>query len=64
MYHFKICNRIKLVCFVKFVVHEINFEMVKFKIVVLTEREKTDATDVDVIMDWMLYFSAGVPREN
>jgi hypothetical protein len=31
---------------------------------VLTEREKTDTTDVDMIMDWMLYFSAGVPREN
>jgi hypothetical protein len=48
MYHFKICNRINLVCFLKFVVHEINFEMVKFVMVVLTRREKSDA---DVVVD-------------
>jgi hypothetical protein len=38
MHRFKICNRIKLVCFLKFVIHEINFEMIKSKMVVLTER--------------------------
>jgi hypothetical protein len=48
MYHFKICNRIKLVCFLKFVVHEMNSEMVKSGMVVLTEREKTDITEADV----------------
>jgi hypothetical protein len=40
MYHFKICNRIKLVCFLKFVVHKMNSKMVKSGIVVLTERER------------------------
>jgi hypothetical protein len=37
MYHSKILNRIKLDCFLKFVVHELNSEMV-----VLTGREKVD----------------------
>jgi hypothetical protein len=51
MYHFKICNQIKLVCFLKFIIHEINSKMVKTKMVVLTEREKDDA---NVTMSWML----------
>jgi hypothetical protein len=34
--------------FIKFIVHEKNFEMVKSKMVVLTRREKTDVTDADV----------------
>jgi hypothetical protein len=42
MYHFKICNRIKLVCFLKFVVHEMNSKMVKPGMMVLTGREKVD----------------------
>jgi hypothetical protein len=42
MYHFKICNRIKLVCFLKFVVHEMNSKMVKSGMMVLTGREKVD----------------------
>jgi hypothetical protein len=42
MYHFKICNRIKLVCFLKFVVHEMNSKMVKSVMMVLTGREKVD----------------------
>jgi hypothetical protein len=49
MYHFKNFNRIKLVCFLKFGVHEMNSKMV-----VLTVREKTDVT-----MDWMLQHVAG-----
>jgi hypothetical protein len=51
MYRFKICNRIKLICFLKFVVHEMNSKMVKYGMVVLTRREKADA---DVAVDWML----------
>jgi hypothetical protein len=51
MYIFKICNRIKLVYFLKFVVQEINSEMVKFGMVVLTGREKVDAY---MAVDWML----------
>jgi hypothetical protein len=47
MYHFKICNQIKLVYFLKFVVHEINSKIVKFGMVVLTGRDKTDV-DVGV----------------
>jgi hypothetical protein len=54
MYHFKICNRIKLVCFLKFIVHEMNSKMVKSGIVVLTEREKTDITEADVAVGWIL----------
>jgi hypothetical protein len=43
MYRFKICNQIKLVCFLKFIIHKINSEIVKPRIVVLTGREKADA---------------------
>jgi hypothetical protein len=50
MYRFKICNQIKLVCFLKFIVHEMNSEMVKSGMVVLTGREKTDVTDTDVVV--------------
>jgi hypothetical protein len=42
MYHSKILNQIKLDCFFKFVIHELNSEMVKSRIVVLTGREKAD----------------------
>jgi hypothetical protein len=42
MYRSKILNRIKLDCFLKFVVHELNFKMVKSEIVVLIGREKVD----------------------
>jgi hypothetical protein len=43
MYRSKILNRIKLDCFLKFVIHELNYEMIKSGMMVLTEREKTDA---------------------
>jgi hypothetical protein len=39
MYCISSCNPIY---FLKFVVHKMNSEMVKFKIVKLTKREKTD----------------------
>jgi hypothetical protein len=32
--------------------------MIKFKIMVLTEREKTDVTDANVAVNWMLYATA------
>jgi hypothetical protein len=54
MYHFKICNRIKLVCFLKFIVHKMNSEMVKSRMLVLIRREKTDVTDADVVVGWIL----------
>jgi hypothetical protein len=54
MYRFKICNRIKLVCFTKFVVHQMNSEMVKSGMVVLTVREMVDMADADVAVGWML----------
>jgi hypothetical protein len=54
MYHFKICNQIKLVYFIEFVVHEINSEMVKSEMMVLTRREKADMTDAIVVVTWML----------
>jgi hypothetical protein len=43
MYHSKILNRIKLDCFLKFVVHEMNSEMFKSKMVMLTSRENANA---------------------
>jgi hypothetical protein len=47
MYCSKILNRIKLDYFLKFVVHELNYKMVKSEmVVVLTEREKTDADEL------------------
>jgi hypothetical protein len=48
MYRSKILNQIKLDYFLKFVFHELNSEMVKSRMVVLTEREKTDVTNADV----------------
>jgi hypothetical protein len=39
MYCSKILNQIKLDCFLKFVVHELNYEIIKSKMMVLTERE-------------------------
>jgi hypothetical protein len=45
----KFCNRINLVCFLKFVVHKINSEIVKSQIMVVTERQKTNVTDMTVI---------------
>jgi hypothetical protein len=51
MYHFKICNQIKLVYFLKFVIHEMNSKMVKSGMVMLTGREKVDT---DVVVGWML----------
>jgi hypothetical protein len=59
MYCFKICNRIKLVCVLKFVVYKINFEMVKSEIMVLIRREKTDMNDVDVPVRWMMQPTTG-----
>jgi hypothetical protein len=41
MYRFKIYNQIKLVYFIKFIGYKINSEMIKFRIVMLTRREKT-----------------------
>jgi hypothetical protein len=40
-------------CFLKFIVHEINFEIVKSGMVVLTERKKADVADADVAMGCM-----------
>jgi acetolactate synthase small subunit len=46
MYHFKILNQMKLDYFLKFVVHELNSEMVKSGMVALTRWEKADADGV------------------
>jgi hypothetical protein len=54
MYRSKILNRIKLDYFLKFVVHELNSEMVKSGMVVLTVREKLDVADADVTVGWKL----------
>jgi hypothetical protein len=40
MYRSKILNRIKLDYFLKFVVHELNYEMVESEMVVLTGRRR------------------------
>jgi hypothetical protein len=54
MYHFNICNQIKMVCFLKFIVCKMNSKMVKSKMVVLTMRENVDMTDADVTVVLML----------
>jgi hypothetical protein len=45
-------------CFLKFVVHELNFKMVKSEMMVLTGREKTNVTDADVTVGWKLQTAA------
>jgi hypothetical protein len=40
--------------FLKFVVHRMNSEIVKTKIVMLTVREKTNMTNIDVVVNWMV----------
>jgi hypothetical protein len=54
MYYGKICNQIKLVCFLKFIVHKMNSKMVKSGMMVLTGRENAGVVDTDVVMGWML----------
>jgi hypothetical protein len=49
MCHGEICNRIKLVYFLKFVVHTMKSEMM-----VLTGRQKANVADADVSVGWML----------
>jgi hypothetical protein len=44
MYRSKILNQIKLDYFLKFVIHELNSEMVKFEIVMLIKRENANMT--------------------
>jgi hypothetical protein len=44
----------KLVCFLKFIVHKMNSEIINSRMVVLTEREKSDVADADVVVDWIL----------
>jgi hypothetical protein len=60
MYRSKILNRINLDCFIKFIVHELNSEMVKFGMVVLTGREKSDVTDANMIVDRKLQAAAEI----
>jgi hypothetical protein len=43
-----------LICFLKFIVHEINSEIVKSGMVVQTERWNTDMTNTDVAVSWVL----------
>jgi hypothetical protein len=43
MYGSKLLDRIKLDYFLKFIIHELNYEMFKSEMVMLTGREKTDA---------------------
>jgi hypothetical protein len=42
MYLSKNCNLIKLVLFLKFIIHEINSEIIKSEMMMLTIKEKTD----------------------
>jgi hypothetical protein len=55
MYGSKILNRIKLDYFLKFIVHELNSEMVKSEMTLLTGREKSDG---DVAVGWKLHHAA------
>jgi hypothetical protein len=38
------------ISFLKFVVHKMNFEIVKSEMVMLTRRKKSDMTDTDVVV--------------
>jgi hypothetical protein len=51
MYYSKILNLIKLDYFLKFIVHELNYEMVKSEMMMLTDKEKIDVADTDVILN-------------
>jgi hypothetical protein len=51
MYCIFSCNPIYVL---KFVVHKINYEMVKSEMVKLIRREKADVTNADVVVCWML----------
>jgi hypothetical protein len=42
MYRFKICNQINLDYFLKFIIHELNSEIILFEMVMLTVSEKVD----------------------
>jgi hypothetical protein len=66
MYH--ILNFYTIVFF-KFIIYEMNSKMIKYRMVVLIERGKTDVTDADVTVGLMLQASAetlvgGREREN
>jgi hypothetical protein len=39
-----------VICFLKFIIHTTNFEMVKSEIVKLTSREKTDVSNANITM--------------
>jgi hypothetical protein len=54
MYYISSCN---LIYFLKFVIHKINFKIVKSVMMVLTERENTDVT-----LDWMMQVDANYSR--
>jgi hypothetical protein len=45
----------KFLCnyFLKFIVHKINFEMVKYEMMMLTRKKKTDVADADMAMCWI-----------
>jgi hypothetical protein len=43
-----------VICFLKFIVHKINYEIIKSEIVKLTRRENADVTDADMIVGWMV----------
>jgi hypothetical protein len=60
MYRSKILNWIKLDYFLKFVIHELNSEMVNSGMVVLIERENTDVTDAGVAVGWKLQPAIGI----
>jgi hypothetical protein len=47
---FQILNRIKLYCFLKFIVYKLNSEIFKSEMVMLTKREMTVVTDIDVFV--------------
>jgi hypothetical protein len=55
MYHISIFIQL----FFKFFVHEINYKMIKSRMVMLTEKEKANVADADVAVDCILQRAAG-----
>jgi hypothetical protein len=40
-----------VIYFLKFIIHKINFKMIKSEMMILIRREKSDVTDTDMIIN-------------
>jgi hypothetical protein len=47
------------ICFIKFIVHKMNYEMIKSIMILLTGREKSDMTDAGITVSYRLIQTTG-----